>query len=50
MSYVWWVIVGCRRVGYVESPSEIGAVRKAREEYGVGAWVERYSEAGVCNS
>lgn len=50
MSYVWWVIVGCRLVGYVESASEIGAIRKAKEKFGSSAWVERYSEAGVCPS
>ena len=48
MSYVWWVIVGCRRVGYVRSPSEMGAVKAAREQFGKTAWVERYSDMGVC--
>jgi hypothetical protein len=44
MSYVWWVIVNCRRVGYVESPSQIGALRKAKEKFGDLAWIERYSD------
>lgn len=44
MSYVWWVIVNCRRVGYVESPSQIGATRKAKEKFGDLAWIERYSD------
>ena len=48
MSYLWWVIVGCRRVGYVRSPSEMGAVKAAREQFGKTAWVERYSDMGVC--
>ena len=50
MSYVWWVIVNCRRVGYVKSPSEIGAIRLAKSRFGSLAWVERYSEAAICNS
>lgn len=50
MSYVWWVIVGCRLVGYVESASEIGAIRKAKTQFGDSAWVERYSEVEVCHS
>jgi len=49
MNYVWWVIVGCRRVGYVRSPSEIGASRAAKEKFGNSAWVERYSDMNVCN-
>lgn len=50
MSYVWWVIVECRLVGYVESPSEIGAMRAAKEKFGDSAWVERYSSMVFCNS
>lgn len=50
MSYVWWVIVDCRLVGYVRSPSETGAIRAAKEQFGDSAWVERYSEMGICNS
>jgi len=50
MSYVWWVVVECRLVGYVECPSEIGAIRLAKEKFGDSAWVERYSDMVFCNS
>lgn len=48
MSYLWCVIVGRKQVGYVRSPSEMGAVKAAREQFGNTAWVERYSDMGAC--
>jgi hypothetical protein len=41
MSYNWAVYRDCRIVGYVKSPSEIDAMRKAKEKFGQNIFIER---------
>ena len=38
---LWRVVAGNRFVGYIDSPSEIGAIRKAREAWGFGVILTR---------
>jgi len=37
----WRVVKCCRFVGYVKSPSMMGAQRLAQEKFGKDCWVER---------
>jgi hypothetical protein len=41
ITYVWAVHRDCRIVGYVKSPSEIDAMRKAKEKFGQNIFIER---------
>ena len=42
MNITWRVIKCCRFMGYVKSPSMVGAQLKAQEKFGNGCWVERF--------
>jgi len=41
MNITWRVVKCCRFVGYVKSPSMVGAQMKAQEKFGKNCWVER---------
>lgn len=41
ISYNWAVHKNCRIVGYVRSPSEMDAIRKAKEKFGKDIFIER---------
>ena len=41
MNIIWRVWKNARFVGYVQDPSEMGAVAKAQEKFGTYVWVER---------
>lgn len=41
LSYNWAVWENCRMVGYVRSPSEMDALRKAKEKFGNNVFIER---------
>ena len=41
LPYNWAVYKNCKIVGYVKSPSEIDAIRKAKEKFGNDIFIER---------
>jgi hypothetical protein len=41
LSYNWAVWKNCRVVGYIRSPSEMDAMRKAQEKFGQNIFIER---------